>query len=659
MERFLVEYLVNSIWQAALLAAAAWLLLRAIRPTPIMQHRVWIATLLLMLVMPLLTLRTPTTAPIVPPATPSASDFSTAIPTSILSEPSRIDLPSPSIDPSPAPQPALSSLPVTKNHSPSLPPPQLKLGPAATRWLIGLYLAITAFMAFRLLCSWWLTLRIVAQAAPARLHRPASTLLDQCCERFGVRRPRVLVSPRTASPMLVGVTRPSLLLPEDFAARLADPAASPDREQEAVWLHELAHLRRSDYLANLVCRIAALPIAFHPATHAVQQRIRQTREMVCDSVAAKEMQSPHRYAQCLVGLARNLHGTTVQIEAVGILNGGILEERIMQLITPRIAVSKPMRAVRLATCAAIVLSVMAAATTLHLTPAMAQTAASTHAPVATPAISVVPAPATHPTDQSQPAATANSAPPAAKAQSTTTAKSTHADSRTQDPDLSRQLDEARKRLDEDAKTYDQLLSQKDGALLRDELQNQKLADRLAEAQNMEALAAQMQTALAKYNNPLFQQRLQSLSDPAFKQYLEKLRQQLAEETEKFKGTDFRSQLQTPNAAELRGQMGFASDQLQELNQLMTQTSDLYYELEMQKYSAIQKQMATLNSPEFQKQVEALSKQIAEATARFNSTEFKKQMESFNSPEYKQQMEQLKDQFKQQLDQAQKQLDQNR
>jgi hypothetical protein len=378
--------------------------------------------------------------------------------------------------------------------------------------------------------------------------------------------------------------------------------------------------------------------------------------MVCDAVAAEEMQSPHGYAECLVGLARNLHSTAVQIEAVGILNGGILEERIMQLITPKNTVSKPVRAIRLAACAAIMLAVVAAATTLHVMPIMAQQAGVSAPPTA--ANPALPAPATHSTDHPQPATPANSTAPGAKPQTAAAAaKPVQPSSGTENPDLSRQLDQARKRLDEDAKTYDFLLTQKDGALLRDQLQNQQLTDRLAEAQNMEAMTAQMQTALAKFNNPLFQQRLESLNNPAFKQYIEKLREQLAEETAKFKGADFRNQLQTPNASELRGQMGFASDQLQELNQLMTQTSDLYYELEMQKQGAIQKQMAALNSPEFQKQVEALSKQIAEATAKFNSAEFKKQMDTLNSPEYKQQMEQLKDQFKQQLDQAQKQLDQ--
>lgn len=292
MERFLVEYLINSIWQAPLLAAAAWLILRATRPSPIAQHRIWIATLALMLALPLLTRTAGAALP--SPARPTASSGATI---GDLIAPTPTVLPPPSVDRVEISQPA-DSIPAAvprplntrKRPAAWLPTREFKLGPLATRWLVGLYLAITAFMAVRLLGSWWMALRVVARATPAALNDPASSLLNKCCERLGVTQPKVLVSSSTSSPMLVGIIRPALLLPEGFAAHLEDPATSGDNDVahtiEAVWLHELAHLRRRDYLANLVCRIAALPIAYHPATRAVQQRIRRTREMVCDSIAA-------------------------------------------------------------------------------------------------------------------------------------------------------------------------------------------------------------------------------------------------------------------------------------------------------------------------------------------------------------------------------------
>ena len=53
MERALIEYAINALWQVPLLAGSAWLLLRMVRPAPVTQHRVWLAVLGLALLLPL------------------------------------------------------------------------------------------------------------------------------------------------------------------------------------------------------------------------------------------------------------------------------------------------------------------------------------------------------------------------------------------------------------------------------------------------------------------------------------------------------------------------------------------------------------------------------------------------------------------------------
>ena len=59
---------------------------------------------------------------------------------------------------------------------------------------------------------------------------------------------------------------------------------------------------------NMVCQLAALPLAWHPVVDQVQQRIRMTREMVCDAMAAQEMKSHIGYAKCLLALAHSMLG---------------------------------------------------------------------------------------------------------------------------------------------------------------------------------------------------------------------------------------------------------------------------------------------------------------------------------------------------------------
>jgi hypothetical protein len=53
MERALIEYLVNALWQVPLLAGGAWLLVRIVRPAPQTAHRVWLAVLGLAVLLPI------------------------------------------------------------------------------------------------------------------------------------------------------------------------------------------------------------------------------------------------------------------------------------------------------------------------------------------------------------------------------------------------------------------------------------------------------------------------------------------------------------------------------------------------------------------------------------------------------------------------------
>ena len=71
MEQLLVGYFLNSAWQLLLLAVGAWLLVRALRPSPQTQHRLWIALLPLALALPLLSLHTGSATNVPPAPAPS------------------------------------------------------------------------------------------------------------------------------------------------------------------------------------------------------------------------------------------------------------------------------------------------------------------------------------------------------------------------------------------------------------------------------------------------------------------------------------------------------------------------------------------------------------------------------------------------------------
>jgi beta-lactamase regulating signal transducer with metallopeptidase domain len=466
MERMLLEYLANSIWQVPLLAGSAWLAIRVGRPGPRAQHWAWLSVLGLAVLLPLHGMK--------------PADAQTAAGARVL-EAADARGPGVRADPKseawdgPVPDAAaVRAGALTKRNETALPGQRalraadsndprltwvegqgaaigtlsagvigrpdvrsnvrswlahasqvraLRLSPAATHRLVELYLAAIALAVVRLCWNWRAIRRMVAEASPAHLPEDAFALLRACCERWGLRLPEVLFSESVLGPVVVGIERQVLLLPESFARDFAVREQAEPKRQDlaAVWWHELAHVRRRDYLANLVCRIVALPAAYHPATYWIDRRVRQTREIVCDAMAAAEMESSVGYARCLVGLAQQIHLRSDVGLGMGLdlLGRRVLEERVMELIGTKAVVSGRMRAIRLAGGAAMMLGVMAATATFHVTPTLAQAADASIAPArslsAAPAEQVgtpspLPAASPAPSAQPEPAPSATPAP---------------------------------------------------------------------------------------------------------------------------------------------------------------------------------------------------------------------------------------------------------
>jgi len=102
-----------------------------------------------------------------------------------------------------------------------------------------------------------------------------------------------------AVPTVVGILRPTILLPMSLVAGL-----SPD-QLEAILTHELAHIRRYDHLVNIIQRIIEATLFFHPAVWWVSRRIRVERENCCDDVVLRLGAEPTSYAELLVEIAEH------------------------------------------------------------------------------------------------------------------------------------------------------------------------------------------------------------------------------------------------------------------------------------------------------------------------------------------------------------------
>lgn len=136
---------------------------------------------------------------------------------------------------------------------------------------------------------------------------------------------RLLVSDAIQVPAVVGWLRPAILMP--VAAFAGFPAGYLD----ALLGYELAHIRRHDFLVNMLQGTAEALLFYHPALWWVSQQIRIERELCCDDVAVASSGDVLTYARALAEL-ESLRPAHASLAVAA--NGGSLVNRIRRLLAP-------------------------------------------------------------------------------------------------------------------------------------------------------------------------------------------------------------------------------------------------------------------------------------------------------------------------------------
>jgi len=151
----------------------------------------------------------------------------------------------------------------------------------------------------------FLSIVMLGLAGTHRLRRRARLLHDEPTEKLGAHLAKVLgmgkvkigLSDRIASPTVVGIVHPLILLPEvTFRQWRSDYV-------RMILLHELWHVRRLDNLANLVQRFIESMMFFHPIVWQVSRWARIDREHCCDSAVLRQTKQTLAYAEMLACLA--------------------------------------------------------------------------------------------------------------------------------------------------------------------------------------------------------------------------------------------------------------------------------------------------------------------------------------------------------------------
>jgi soluble lytic murein transglycosylase-like protein/Zn-dependent protease with chaperone function len=159
-------------------------------------------------------------------------------------------------------------------------------------WLLGAWLSGSAVMTARLAVGVAQLRRLVqrAEAPPSGWQQRLAAL----ALRLGVRqRVQLLVSDQVDAPLVLGWLRPVILAP------LAAFTALPPQSLEALLAHELGHVRRCDYLFNVLQSCLEAALFYHPAVHWVSRSLRFEREHCCDDIAIQGTGDPLQYARAL------------------------------------------------------------------------------------------------------------------------------------------------------------------------------------------------------------------------------------------------------------------------------------------------------------------------------------------------------------------------
>ena len=214
-------------------------------------------------------------------------------------------------------------------------------------WFVGVFL-----LAIRSLGG-WLQLERVRRRARNMVPEELELGFRRICKQVHVGRSVVLrVSNEVISPLAMGVWKVTVILPVSAVLGL------PREELEAVMAHELGHIRRWDYLWNLLQMVVESVLFFHPAVWWLSRTVRERREVCCDEIAVRSCAGAAVYARALLLLEEQ---RTVQLRLSMALNGcgGSLLGRVRKVLGEDMAMESTMTSgVSVAAAGALVIALL-------------------------------------------------------------------------------------------------------------------------------------------------------------------------------------------------------------------------------------------------------------------------------------------------------------
>ena len=194
-------------------------------------------------------------------------------------------------------------------------------------YISGLYIIIAMVLVSRFFFQY----RYTRQLRTLGLKKASPELRVFVQERSGQmgikRKVEIWFSSLVDAPLTIGFFKPVILLPVAVMNQLNL------KQAEAILLHELEHIRRNDYLVNLVIAFSSTLLFFNPFARNLVAILKKERENSCDDRVIYFDYSVSEYASALLVLEKqrnNVHATALQ--AIG-NNKNLLLNRVKRIVT--------------------------------------------------------------------------------------------------------------------------------------------------------------------------------------------------------------------------------------------------------------------------------------------------------------------------------------
>jgi len=190
-----------------------------------------------------------------------------------------------------------------------------------TPWVVIIWLGGVVLMGGRALWGWRLAASLRRPLLFPSAH-PWQPLLDALAVKMQVKATvHLIASARAHAPMVVGWLKPVILIPASAVCGLSW------RQAEMILAHELAHIRRHDYLFNLLQLVVETLLFYHPVVHWISRDARYQREFCCDDAVMKTCGDRVGYLKALAELEDGRLHAAFNMAA----NGGSLLHRAYRL----------------------------------------------------------------------------------------------------------------------------------------------------------------------------------------------------------------------------------------------------------------------------------------------------------------------------------------